>query len=313
VDPKLRVILPPDPNPHPLKFTPPPGTCDTHFHVFGPPHLFPYVEARRYTPPAAPIEHFFGMAKMVGIERGIMVQPTVHRWDKASTFHAIEKGEGRLLGMVHANPDATEQDHRELHAGGVRGIRFNCVIRNGGSFNQERFQRTVSRVEALGWAVDLHIEADFLEPHAEMIRRIPLPVVMDHFANVHSEDSKEYKVLYDLLGEKHVWLKISGADRLLSRGADYDKVVSMARALIARAPDRMIWGTDWPHSNVFQHGQMPNDGDLMNIVLDFAPDEAIRKKVLSDNPARLFGFPQAEPRPAGAAAGKESTVMDARF
>ena len=293
MDKKLRVTLPPDPNPRTPKFKPPPGTCDTHFHVFGPPHLFPYRDSRLYTPPAAPIEHFFGMAAVVGIERGVMVQPTVHLWDSASTLDAIAKGEGRLLGMIHANPDFTLADHRKLHDGGVRGVRFNCVPRNAGSFDEARFNRVLSQVEALGWVTDLHMDPDFLAPHAEFIRRIPLPVVIDHFANVHStagKDAADFKILHDLLGEKHVWLKISGADRLLSRGAHYDAIVPMARALIARAPDRIIWGTDWPHSNIFKHGQMPNDGDLMDMLLDFAPDEAVRRKVLVDNPARLFGF-----------------------
>jgi predicted TIM-barrel fold metal-dependent hydrolase len=290
VEPRLRVTLPPDPNPRKPRFTPPPGTCDTHFHVFGPPHLFPYIEGRRYTPPAAPIEHFFGMAAVVGIERGVMVQPTVHRWDSASTLDAIAKGEGRLRGMIHANPNLLEADHRELHAGGVRGVRFNCVARNGGVFDEARFQHVVSQIETLGWAVDLHLDPDFLEPHAELIRRVPLPLVIDHFANVHAQSQKEFMLLFDLLGEKHVWLKISGADRLLSRGARYEEIVPMARALIARAPDRIIWGTDWPHSNIFAHGQMPNDGDLMSMLLDFAPDEADRHRILVDNPARLFGF-----------------------
>jgi len=290
VDPKLRVTLPPDPNPHKLKFKPPAGTTDTHFHVFGPPHLFPYVENRRYTPPAAPVEHFFGMAAAVGIERGVMVQPQVHCWDSASTLDAIAKGEGRLKGMIHACPDFTEADHRKLHAGGVRGVRFNCVERNGGAFDEKKFDKVVSNVQTLGWAVDLHIEADFLDKHAAVVRRVPLPVVIDHFANIHSQQQPEFRILMDLLGEKHVWLKISGADRVLSRGAKYEDVVPMARAVIARAPDRIIWGTDWPHSNIFKHGQMPNDGDLMNMMLDFAPDEAVRRKVLVDNPARLFGF-----------------------
>jgi predicted TIM-barrel fold metal-dependent hydrolase len=289
----LRVTLPPDPNPRKPRFTPPPGTCDTHFHVFGPPHLFPYYERRRYTPPAAPIEHFFGMAGVVGIERGVMVQPTVHLWDSVSTLDAIAKGEGRLRGMIHANPNLTEKDHRELHAGGVRGVRFNCVVRNGGVFDLKKFNHVVSQVEALDWVVDLHLDPDFLEPHAEMMRRLQLPLVIDHFANIHSQegkDQKEFKLLFDLLGEKHIWLKISGTDRLLSRGARYEDIVPMAQALIARAPDRIIWGTDWPHSNIFEHGQVPNDGDLMNMLLDFAPEEAMRQRILVDNPARLFGF-----------------------
>ena len=290
---KLRVSLPPNPNPRTPQFIPPPGTCDTHFHVFGPPHQFPYSEARRYTPPAAPIEHFFGMAEIVGIERGIMVQPTVHRWDNAFTLYMMERGEGRLRGMVHANPDFTEANHRELHAGGVRGVRFNCVTRNGGRFDQDRFERVLSRVEGLGWVIDLHMDPDFLAPHADLVRRVPLPVVIDHFANVHSMSGKDeaaYRILYDLLGENHVWLKISGADRLMSRGARYQDIVELARALIAHAPDRIIWGTDWPHSNIFKPGQIPNDGDLMDMMLDFAPNEITRRKILVDNPARLFGF-----------------------
>jgi 2-pyrone-4,6-dicarboxylate lactonase len=293
VDPKLRVTLPPDPNPHKPRFTPPPGTCDTHFHVFGPPHLFPYVENRRYTPPAAPIEHFFGMAAVVGIGRGIMVQPQVHCWDSVSTLDAIAKGDGRLLGMIHANPDFTEADHRRLHAGGVRGVRLNCVERNGGSFDESRLERVISQVAALGWPIDLHIEADFLLRHADVVRRIPLPVIIDHFGNVRSRegmDEPAFKVLHDLLGEPHVWLKISGADRLMSRGGRYEEIVPLAQALIARAPERIIWGTDWPHSNIFKHGAMPNDGDLMSMVLDYAPEETVRRKILVDNPARLFGF-----------------------
>jgi len=293
VDLKLRVTLPPDPNPRTPRFKAPPGTCDTHFHVFGPPHLFPYVENRRYTPPAAPVEHFFGMAAVVGIERGIMVQPQVHCWDSASTLDAIAKGEGRLHGMIHANPDFSEADHRALHEGGVRGVRFNFVERNDGRFDQERLNRVVARVESLGWPVDLHVEADFLVQHADIVRRIPLPVIIDHFGNVRAREGKDhaaFKVLMDLLGEKHVWLKISGADRLMSRGGRYEEIVPLARELIARAPERIIWGTDWPHSNIFKHGEIPNDGDLMSMMLDFAPDETMRRKILVDNPARLFGF-----------------------
>jgi 2-pyrone-4,6-dicarboxylate lactonase len=292
VDAKLRVTLPPDPNPCQPRFTPPPGTCDTHFHVFGPPHLFPYVESRRYTPPAAPIEHFFGMAAIVGIKRGIMVQPQVHQWDSASTLEAIAKGEGRLLGMVHANPNQTEAEYRKLHAGGVRGVRFNTIERTGGRFDEARLQRVIAQVAPLGWPVDLHIEADFLERHAELVRRIPLPVIIDHFGNVPARAHPAFKILLDLIGEPHVWLKISGADRLMSRGARYEEIVPLARALIARAPERIIWGTDWPHSNIFKHGTVPNDGDLMSMVLDFAPDAAVRQKILVDNPARLFGFAQ---------------------
>jgi 2-pyrone-4,6-dicarboxylate lactonase len=249
------------------------------------------VESRRYTPPAAPIEHFFGMAAILGIERGIMVQPQVHRWDSASTLDAIAKGDGRLRGMVHANPAMTEAEYRKLHAGGVRGVRFNCITRTGGSFDEARLKGVVAQVAPLGWPVDLHIEGDFLLRQAELVRRLPLPVVIDHFGNVPSRDHAAFAILHDLLGEAHVWLKISGADRLMSRGARFEEIVPLAQALIARAPERIIWGTDWPHSNISTHGTMPNDGDLMNMVMDFAPNAGLRQRILVDNPARLFGFP----------------------
>jgi 2-pyrone-4,6-dicarboxylate lactonase len=293
VNAMLRVSLPPDPNPRPPRFVPPPGACDTHFHVFGPPHLFPYVDPRRYTPPAAPVEHFFGMAAKLGLARGVMVQPQVHRWDNASTLDAIAKGEGRLRGMIHANPNLTEADYRALHAGGVRGVRFNFNEHAGGAVDLDRFRLVVSRMEPVGWPIDLHIGSVFLLRHADLIRRASLPVVIDHFANVRScegEDRATFEVLHDLAGEPHVWVKVSGADRLMSRGGRYEDIVRLARALIARAPDRIIWGTDWPHSNIFAHGTVPNDGDLLNMLLDYAPDEAVRRKILADNPARLFGF-----------------------
>ncbi|MDA1325186.1 MAG: amidohydrolase family protein [Proteobacteria bacterium] len=293
MDTKLRVNFPPDPNPKPLRFRPPAGTCDTHFHVYGPPHAFPFVEERLYTPPAAPIEHWLLVSLAVGIERGILVQPNVHGFNTDVTVDAIEKSEGRLRGMIRADPNLTQEAAKALHGRGVRGIRFNFARHLGGAMDWVRYERIVGVVASLGWVVDLHIDADLLADNAEMIRSTPAPVLIDHFGRIDGTlgtDQPGYRTLYDLLGEKHVWVKISGADRLMARGASYEQVVPLARALIDRAPDRVVWGTDWPHSNVYQPGRVPNDGDLMNMMLDIAPDEAQRNKVLADNPAKLFGF-----------------------
>ena len=290
---KLRVNFPPDPNPRKLRFAPPPGTCDTHFHIYGPPHLFPYVEERLYTPPAAPIEHWFLIAKAVGIERGILVQPNVHGFAPAVTLDALARSDGRLRGMIRADPSLTAADVKALHGKGVRGIRFNFARHLGGKFDADRFRRIVGTVAPQGWPVDLHIDADLIEERAELIRWVPVPVVIDHFGRVDGRlgvDQPAFRVLLDLAGEGNVYVKISGADRLMARGSTYDNVVALARALIARAPDRIVWGTDWPHSNVFEPNRTPNDGDLMNMMLDFAPDEAVRHGILVDNPARLFGF-----------------------
>lgn len=293
MDRKSRVNFPPDPNPNPLRFQPPPGTCDTHFHVYGPPHVFPFVEERLYTPPAAPIEHWLLVSQAVGIERGILVQPNVHGYVTDVTIDAIEKADGRLRGMIRADPDLTPEAAKALHDKGVRGIRFNFARHLNGAVDRARYERIVHVVAPLGWVVDLHIDADLMVENAEMISWTPAPVLIDHFGRIdgtRGTDQPAYRTLYDLLGESHIWVKVSGADRLMANGATYEQVVPLARAVIARAPDRVVWGTDWPHSNVYEPGKTPNDGDLMNMLLDFAPDEAQRTKVLAENPAKLFGF-----------------------
>lgn len=293
MDPKLRVNLPPDPNPRPVRFTPPKGMCDTHFHVYGPPHAFPYVDNRLYTPPAAPIEHYLSLAGALGIERGILVHPNVHGYDNAVTFDAISKAGGRLKGMIRARGEMREDELRALDAQGICAIRFNFARHLMGKFDENDFRALTELAGSLGWVVDLHIDADLIVEHSELIRSVPAPIVIDHFGRVDATkgpEDEQFEALLRLFETGNVWVKISGADRLMARGASYDQVVVLARALIAQAPDRIVWGTDWPHSFVFQHGHMPNDGDLANMLLDFAPDPNLRNRILADNPARLFGF-----------------------
>ncbi len=153
--------------------------------------------------------------------------------------------------------------------------------------------RIISRLKGLPWAVDFHIEASLIEENAELLSRIEMPVIIDHFGGVDSRkglDQPALRVLLDLVALPHMWVKISSGDRRLAAGERYEDIVAMARALIARAPDRVIWGSDWPHAYVYEAGQQINDGDLISFMLDFAPDETARRKVLVNNPARLFGF-----------------------
>ncbi|MDX1485362.1 MAG: amidohydrolase family protein [Alphaproteobacteria bacterium] len=287
------VNYPPDPNPRPPKFVPPAGTCDTHFHVYGPPHLYPYVEDRRSTPPAAPIEHYLAMAGVLGIARGVLVQPNVHGFETDVVIDGIAKGEGRLRGVINANPAFTAAEIKRLHAGGVRGIRLNLTHAHGRAFDEDAFSRQIAKIADFAWSVDLHTDLDTVVAHADVLARAPLPVVIDHFARcdgASGTDDPGFRAVLDLCAGGNVWMKIGGADRLMSRGARFEDITAMARALIARAPDRVIWGTDWPHSAVFAPGQMPNDGDLLDMMLDYAPDEATRNRVLVDNPAALYGF-----------------------
>jgi predicted TIM-barrel fold metal-dependent hydrolase len=293
MDAKLRVNFPPNPNPRKPRLKPPPGSWDTHFHVYGPPQLFPYSESRRYTPPSAPVEHWLALAAVLGIERGVMVQPSVHGTDTAITINAIEASQGRLRGMIRADDKLTDAEVRRLHAAGVRGIRFPFAAVVKGNWDSAQFQRNVARVAPVSWVIDLQIDGNMLTEQAELIRKVPLPTVIDGFGGINPAkglDQPAFRVLLDLLGERHIWLKLTAADRHIREGCPYQDIVAMSRAVIAKAPERTIWGTDWPHSEVWQMNQMSDDGELLDMLLDFAPDETQRRKILADNPSRLFGF-----------------------
>jgi predicted TIM-barrel fold metal-dependent hydrolase len=291
--------LPPDPNTRKPACTPPAQACDTHFHVFGPPETFPFLSTHEYTPPAAPLEHYLKMAAIVGIERGVVVQPSVHGLDNSATLDAIAKSGGRIRGVARIDDKTTKSELHKLHAGGVRGVRFNLLDRPRGNVKLDTLDRCVEHIIEFGWSVDLHIDGKNLLEQEKRIRSMPLPVVIDHIARVKpSEGLRQpaFELLLDLLKSRHVWVKVSGADKICNTlvhsyfGLPFVEVIPFARAVIAAAPDRIIWGTDWPHSNNFAPGHTPNDGDLVDLLAAFAPDEQTRTKILVDNPAALYGF-----------------------
>jgi predicted TIM-barrel fold metal-dependent hydrolase len=287
------IPFPPDPNPHKPKLKVPPGSWDSHFHIFGPPHRFPYAESRRYSPPTAAIEHWLAISSAIGIERGFVVTPSVHDLDPAVTLDAIARAGGRIRGMVRANASMTADEVKRLHAGGIRGLRFPFakVVRR--EFKADEFHANIARIQSANWVVEFQIDGDSLEVHADLIGNVPLPTIIDEFAGIQPADGLDqpaFRTLLDLLAKPNVYLKLICADRYLYQGQRYEDIVAMSRAVIAKAPDRIIWGSDWPHSYVFRANGMPNDGDLIDMLLDFAPDEAVRNKILVDNPKRLFDF-----------------------
>ena len=297
----MRYCMPPDPNTRKPSFSPPPNSCDTHFHIFGPPEEFPFAPARQYTPPAAPLEHYYQMAEVIGVSRGVVVQPSVHGLDNAVTLDAIKKSNGRFLGVARIDDKTPKDELQRLKEAGIRAVRFNLLNRPRGNVKLEVFDRAVERIVELGWSVDLHIDPKNLLEQEKRIRALPLPVVIDHTARVNPAeglDQPAFQLLLDLMKDKKFWVKVTGADKLCKSnvhsyfGLPFIEVIPFARALIAAAPDRVIWGTDWPHSNNFAPGKTPNDGDLLDLLGEFAPDENTRRKILVDNPAALYGFPQ---------------------
>lgn len=295
----MPYCYPPDPNTRKPKFTPPPKACDTHFHVFGPPEKFPFVSTHEYTPPAAPLEHYQKMLAVIGVERAVVVQPSVHGLDNSATLDAIKNAAGKVRGVGRIDDKTPKDEIRRLHDGGIRGVRFNLLDRPRGNVKLDVLDRCVENVVDLNWSIDLHIDMKNLLAQENRIRTMPVPVVIDHIARVKPAEGLRqagFQLLLDLLALPHVWVKVSGADKIcdtavhIYHGLPFVDVVPYAQAVIAAAPDRVIWGTDWPHSNNFAPGHTPNDGDLVDLLAAFAPDEAMRKKILVDNPARLYGF-----------------------
>jgi 2-pyrone-4,6-dicarboxylate lactonase len=287
-----RTIPAPHPDPHPPRsFAPPPDACDAHCHVFGPAARFPFSADRSYTPPDSGIDRFEQLQHRLGLSRAVFVQASCHGTDNAAMVDAIEHGDGRYAGVAMIDESFTNRDIGRLHDVGVRGTRFNFVAHLGGAPDLDVFWRLVDRVQPFGWHIVLHFDAKDLPLHAELLDRMPCPYVIDHMARVPVTDGVEqepFRQLLELMRDERCWVKISGAERLTADGPPpYDDVVPFARALIAAAPDRVLWGTDWPHPNV-RH--MPDDGDLLDLMTAFAPDEALRNRILVRNPETLYDF-----------------------
>lgn len=287
-----RTIAPPHPAPHPPgAFIPPPHACDAHCHLFGPAARFPFAPDRTYTPPDAGLEQFVHLQERLGLSRAVFVQASCHGTDNSAMVDALVRGGGRYAGVAMVDSSADERLLGELHDAGVRGARFNFVAHLGGAPSIDEFWTVVHRIAPFGWHLVLHFDAVDLPGAADLLDRLPVPFVIDHMARLDAAaglDQAPFAILCELLRDERAWVKISGAERLSADGPPgYDDVVPYARALIAAAPQRILWGTDWPHPNV---RQVPDDGDLVDLLAAFAPDEATRYMILVDNPRRLYDF-----------------------
>ena len=282
----------PHPAPHsPTAFAPPPGATDAHCHIFGPAHRFPFASEATYTPADAGIEDFEVLQERLGLSRAVFVQASCHGTDNAAMVDALIRGQGRYAGVAMIDESFSTADIGVLHDAGVRGTRFNFVAHLGGAPDLEVFWRLVDRVQPFGWHIVLHFDAKDLPSHAKLLDRMPCPYVIDHMARVDATagfGQTPFEALLELMRDERAWVKVSGAERLTAEGTPpYDDVVPYAQALIAAAPERILWGTDWPHPNV-RH--MPDDGDLVDMLVAFAPDESTRNRILVSNPETLYDF-----------------------
>jgi 2-pyrone-4,6-dicarboxylate lactonase len=285
-----KSIAAPDPNTRTPKFRPPPLACDAHCHVFGPGAKFPYDPKAAYHPPDAPFASLQGLHKKLGLERAVIVHASCHGPDMRATLDAIARSGGKYRGTAIIDESYADKDFQKMHDGGIRGVRFNFVKHLGGRPDMGFFAKTVERVKAMGWHLILHLDADDLIEFRELFMKIPVPMVIDHMGRVKAADGLDapaFKTLLGFMRQETFWVKVCGAERVSSMGPPFTDAVPFARALIEAAPDRILWGTDWPHPNV---KWMPNDGDLVDLFPLMAPTPELQKKILVDNPARLYGF-----------------------
>lgn len=278
------------PNPSKPAYVPPPGAVDAHCHVFGPADRFAYAPERKYTPCDAPKATLFALRDHLGFTRNVIVQASCHGRDNAALVDALETAGDLARGVAVVGPDVTETDLAAMDAAGVRAVRFNFVKRLVDATPKEVFLAVAERIAELGWHIVVYFEAADLNDLVPFLVRLPTTVVVDHMGRpdiAKGVDHPDFQRFIDLLANhEHVWTKVSCPERLTVAGPPYDDVVPFARALVDRFPDRVLWGTDWPHPNMKSH--MPDDGHLVDIIPRIASDAARQRALLVDNPMRLY-------------------------
>ena len=288
---------PPPREPSRPAIAPPPKACDTHAHVFGPASQFPYADDRSYTPPDAPLAKYLGMLDTLGLARGVLVQGSAHGRDNAAMLDALARHPERLRGVAVADADTPTAELRRWAALGVRGLRFNLFFRGGALHYRGGVPLSAARALApvmaeLGWHLQLWIDVKDLPDTIPVLTSLGLPVVIDHMGRTDARagtSSPGFQSLLRLVGDGGCWVKLSGAHRLSMQAPDYAEVRPFHEALLRANPDRLMWGTDWPHPRI--EGDMPDAGRLLDLFQQWTPDQATRRRILAANPARLYGFP----------------------
>ena len=266
----------------------PPGATDAHCHVFGPGNVFPYSPTRKYTPEDAPKEMLRALHDYLGIDRAVIVQASCHGLDNTAMLDCIASDPKRYRGVAIVNDTFTDKDFQKLHDGGVRGVRFNFVKHLGGAPDMTVFDRVIDRVKDRGWHVVLHLDAKDIDELSAIIRKLPMTFVIDHMGRVPGVDGVEQaplKTLLELAKLEKCWIKVTGSERI--DFPPYDKAVPIARKILETIPDRVLWGTDFPHPNSTHEA---DEGELVDLVPHIAVSADLQRKLLVDNPAKLYEF-----------------------
>ncbi len=271
------------------RYVPPPGAVDAHCHVFGPMADFPFSPTAKYLPLDAGPELLFALRDRLGFARNVIVQASCHGTDNRATLSAIAKSGGKARGVAVVDPAISEAELVALHEGGIRGVRFNFLKRLVDDAPKDKFLEIAGRLPA-GWHVVVYFEADILAEMRPFLAAIPVPVVIDHMGRpdvTQGPRGADMRAFRDLLESRpDIWFKATCPDRLSPQGEPYDDFVAAIRPLVEDYPDRVLWGTDWPHPNM-EH-RIPDDGGLVDVIPRIAVTAELQRKLLVDNPMRLY-------------------------
>ncbi|ASY46693.1 MULTISPECIES: amidohydrolase family protein [Sphingomonadales] len=272
------------------RFVPPAGAVDAHCHVFGPMAQFPFSAKAKYLPEDAGPDMLFALRDRLGFSRNVIVQASCHGTDNSATLDAIAKSDGRARGVAVVDPAISDAELENLHQGGIRGVRFNFLKRLVDDAPKDKFLEVARRIQGLGWHVVVYFEADILEELRSFLDAIPTLIVVDHMGRpdvTQGPDGPDMRVFRALLDSRDdIWTKVTCPDRLDGSGPPWDAFAQAVRPLVEDYPDRVLWGTDWPHPNM--QDAISDDGALVDMIPRIAPTPELQHRLLVDNPARLY-------------------------
>jgi 2-pyrone-4,6-dicarboxylate lactonase len=279
------------PNPTKPTFVVPAGAVDAHCHVFGPGDTFPFAPERKYTPCDASWEQLFALRDFLGFDKNVVVQATCHGSDNSALLDVLERANDRARGVVTVKADVTHDELARMNELGVRGVRFNYVKRLVDPKPDDYYRQIIEKIKPFGWHVVLYFEPSDLQEKYDFFTSLGVPVVIDHMGRpdvTKPVDNAEFDLFLRFMRENtNVWSKVSCPDRLSVSGSPlYVDVVPFAKTIIEEFPDRVLWGTDWPHPNMKK--EMPDDGILVDYVPSIATTTVLQQKLLVTNPTNLY-------------------------
>jgi 2-pyrone-4,6-dicarboxylate lactonase len=283
----------PDPNPRAPRIVMPANACDAHAHICGPIERYPYSERRVYTPPDALVPAYRHMLDTLGVERAVLVQPSVYGTDNSVMLQAMAQLDARCRGVAVVEDEVSDMELKRLHEAGVRGVRINVVdvAEDKGVVPIAPIAKLASRIKKYGWHVEFLMHADEFPNLDITFADFPVDIVLGHLGYMRTDKGLShpgFQALLRLMRRGKAWVKLTGPYRISTDPLPHGDTLAFAHALLKAAPRQVVWGTDWPH--VMVKGTMPNDGDLADLLLGWIPDAALREQVLVKNPERLYGF-----------------------